>query len=203
MSRLPSQLLPLRTPYRRWRGDLERDVGDLFPWREQHLVRRTSGGRHDVAGANGLARRTARGTASPFTRGALGRALLHATGEDCRASGLDDEEVGPRVVALEASGRVAMRDRVREVRAASKLRRAGRSRCERVAELFETLRMHDLGGCGRAALCRKGARGRKQQGEDASTGHDGLTHGFGIACESARVPLAATPSHLNATNYFG
>ena len=119
MSRLPERRSPLRTSYRRWRGDLERDVGDPFPRREQHLVRRTSGSRHDVARANGLARRTARGTASPFTRGALRRAFLYATGEDRRASGLDDEDVRPRVVALEASGCVAMCERVREVRAAS------------------------------------------------------------------------------------
>ena len=100
-------------------------------------MRCTSGGRHDVARAKDL-RVAPRAVPPRHSPGKLGRALLYATGEDRRASSLDDEEVRPRVVALEASRRIAMCDRVREVRAASELRRAVSARRERVAELFET-----------------------------------------------------------------
>ena len=59
--------------------------------------------------------------------------------------------------------------------------------------------MHDLSGCGRAALSREGASGDEQKGDDASTRHNGLAHGSGshVNLRASRSPRH--PSHLNAT----
>jgi len=92
-----------------------------------------------------------------------------------------------------------MRDRICEVRAASDLRCAVRSRREGVAELFETLCVHHLGGCGCAALCRDGARGDKQKSDDTSIGHHGSLTVRDRVSICARLACRA-PCHLNGTS---